>query len=290
MGILFMSANSYWYLGLAVSSAALLVYIFFKTRNPRIMLLFWAMVGLGYIIETVIYVFLGSYQYYPKLLTNKSYFDSNLGSVASNALSLPVIAASLSAFSLNWLWILLFTGFFTGIEWLFLELNIYEHNWWRLWFTALGLPVYFAFAKWIYRRMYRPLRGMARALLLYLITGAISGTLVIGPIILFSNRMYTPGWFPDPGHDTTAFSAVYYLGISLFLVIVVTRYWKHPFNQYLFALICLLSVDLVLKAAGIQQSLAWWDEGYFVVSQLAVLTTAQAAYDYLSKDPPIWKR
>ncbi|GGD57405.1 hypothetical protein [Paenibacillus nasutitermitis] len=285
-----MSANSLWYLGLAVSSAALLIYIYLKTRNMRIMLLFTAMVGLVSIIESVIFIFLGSDQHDPQLLQNHPYFDNVSGAIALRVLPFAVITACLPALSLSWLWILFFTGALAGIEWLFLKLHIYSHNWWRLWFTAFGLPVYFAYARWLYRRMYRPLRGYAHRLLLFLITAALSETLGLGPIMLFSNRRYVPGWFPETDHDTMAFASVYGLCISLFLIWVVTRRWKRLTTQFLFALSCLIGVDMVLKAVGIQRSLAWWDEAYFILSHIGLLMITQTASDYLSKDPPIWKR
>ncbi|MBW7458277.1 hypothetical protein ACFOLF_32285 [Paenibacillus sepulcri] len=284
-----MSANSYWYLGLAILSAALLLYIFIKKREVRSVLLFIAMIGFGYIIETIIYTFLGSYQYYPKFIEDNAYFDSNLGAIASNALALPTIAVFLSTFRLGWIWILVFTGIFVGIEWLFRELHIYADNWWRLGYTAIGLLVYFPFAKWLYHSMFRPLSGFVLGLLLFLIALAISDTLNIVPIMAFSNRVYEPGWFQNPSRDTTAFGTVYCIAVSLFITFVVTRYWKHAVSKYLFALLCIMCVEMALKAAGIQRSLVWWDEWYFLLINFGLLAITQAICNYLMKGPPIWK-
>jgi hypothetical protein len=114
------SHNSLWYLGLAILCLILLVYVRFKTGSSRSLLLFMTMVGVGYIIEAVIYNFLRSYQYYPKLIKHNAYWSSNMGSIASNALALPVVATFISTFRKNWMWLIVFTGLFAGIEWLFI--------------------------------------------------------------------------------------------------------------------------------------------------------------------------
>lgn len=61
-----MNINSLCYLGLGFLNIIFLIYVCFKKGIRRSLLLFLAMVGVGYIIEAVIYNFLGSYQYYPK--------------------------------------------------------------------------------------------------------------------------------------------------------------------------------------------------------------------------------
>ena len=63
-----MEFNSYWYLGLGILSILLLIYVCIKTRSIMALWLFITMIGLGYLIEAVIYNFAHSYQYYPKLI------------------------------------------------------------------------------------------------------------------------------------------------------------------------------------------------------------------------------
>ncbi|MEH7308434.1 hypothetical protein [Neobacillus drentensis] len=85
-----MSINSICYLGLGFLSGILLGYVRYKKGIKRSLLLFLAMVGLGYMIEAIIYNFLGTYQYHPKILMHDRIYDSNMGAIASNALALPV--------------------------------------------------------------------------------------------------------------------------------------------------------------------------------------------------------
>lgn len=277
-----MNFNSYWYIGLIFLSLLLLLYTCFKVRSTSVLLLFAAMIGWGYIVETVIYNFLGSYEYYPKLIQYDAFYDSVMGAISSNAFSLPVIATIISAFRLNWIWIILFTGLFVGIEWLFMKLHIYIHHWWRLEYTALGLPGYFALAKVFYRRIIHPLHGFLHTIILYLITGAISGTLHLVTFMFLQNRYYRPGWFADRGHDTVAFFAVYYLCDSLFLVMLAKLSWKRQWPKYVLAAIFFLTVTIILGKLGILQSNVWWDRPYYIALPLLVLLITKSISDRLS--------
>lgn len=280
-----MNSNSYWYLGLGIISLLLLVYVCIKKRSIRCLLLFFTMIGIGYLIEIVIYIFLGSYQYYPKFIANDPYYDSNTGAIASNALALPAVATFIAVFRLRWIWLLFFTSLFVGIEWLFLNLGIYTHNWWRLGYTALGLPVYFAVAKMLYPLILKPLKGFIHFLILQLIIGPITGTLHIVPIMIFSNRYYRPGWFESQAHDTTAFSAVYYMCASFFLVVLVKLHWKYKWLKFALIIAVATIMTIVLKAAGILYSLVWWDPFYYVLLPIVVLMIAEAVCKSLSKGP-----
>lgn len=280
-----MDFNSYWYLGLAILSVLLLIYICIKKRSVRSLLLFFVMVGIGYIIEAVIYILLGSYQYYPKLIVHEPYYDSNLGAIASNTLALPSVATFIAAFRLRWMWLIFFTCLFVGIEWLFLKLNIYSHNWWRLGYTALGLPFFFAVAKKMYSLVLQPLKGVKHFLILLLIVGAITGTLNILPIMFFSNRYYRPGWFASPAHDTTAFSTVYYMCASILLVMMVKLHWKYKWMKYTLIAVVVTIVTIILKAAGILYIHVWWDPIYYVLLPIIVLMIAEAVSRRLSFGP-----
>lgn len=243
------------------------------------------MIGIGYLIEIVIYIFLGSYQYYPKFIAHDPYYDSNTGAIASNALALPAAATFIAVFRLRWIWLIFFTSLFVGIEWLFLNLGIYTHNWWRLAYTALGLPVYFAVAIKLYPLILRPLKGVIHFLILLLIIGPVTGTLHILPIMFFSNRYYRPGWFENQAHDTTAFSAVYYMCASTLLIVMVKLHWKYEWLKYVLILTVVMIMTIVLKAAGILYSLVWWDPIYYVLLPIVVLIIAEAVNKRLSIGP-----
>ncbi|MFE8697754.1 hypothetical protein ACFYKT_15550 [Cytobacillus sp. FJAT-53684] len=256
--------NSYWFLALIISSIIIFIFILFKRRNTETLFLLLAMIGLGFIIETVIFTFLGSYEYYPNFIKDHPYYDNNLGAFTSNAFALPVIATLISTFSLNWIWMIVFAGVFVSIEWLFLKLQIYSHNWWKLGYTGFGLPIYFATAKVFYQWILNLSKGFKQNLILYLIIGAISCSTHLLPIIFFSNRIYSPGWFANLEHDTTAFSVIFYLCDSLYYCLIININWKKKWVKYALTGLLMYAVNQLLVSFGILQSLVWWDPFYYI--------------------------
>jgi hypothetical protein len=271
-----LSSNSYWYIGLSALSLLLFIYIYVKVRNAHILLLFLVMVELAYLIETVIYVFGDSYQYYPQIIKYNAYYDSNLGALSSNMLAIPAIAVFLAVFHLNWKWMLGCVALFAGIEYLFLQLGIYDLHWWRIPYTSLGLPVYFILAKKLYRRIFQPLKGLAHSLFLFLCIGPVAGTMQVLPIMLFDNREYRPGWFADYARDTTAFVIPYYLTAILIMVVLVKTCRKRPWIRYVVMEAVLVTATLVLKRTGILHSKVWWDSLAYVLFPLLVLAITSA--------------
>ncbi|WHY01206.1 hypothetical protein [Neobacillus sp. DY30] len=281
-----MEFKSYWYLGLGILSILLLAYVYLKTRDPRNFLLFLAMVGLGYIIETVIYNFGHSYHYYPKLIRHDTFYDSNMGAMASNALALPVAATFLAALRKNWLWILFFICFFAGTEWLFLKLGIYKHNWWKITYTALGLFfVYFPLAKLFYTLLWQSIQGKLHSILLFLIISPISASFQFTPIMFFSNRYYELGLFNTLSEDTTAFGSIYYMAVCLFYVWIAKYPWKLNWFKYVVTACLTFIVNLILQKAGILHSKVWWDPWYYVILSVFVLRFTVYISKHLTNGP-----
>lgn len=285
-GDLNMEYNSYWYLGLGILSILLLIYVYLATRSNRSLLLFFAMVGLGYLIETVIYNFGHSYQYFPKLIKHNSDYDSNMGAIASNALALPVVATFIGALRKNWKWIIFFTSLFAGIEWTFLQLNIYSHNWWKIGYTALGLLVfYFPISKVFDQLLSHPLTGKLHNILLFLIIGPISASFQFTPIMFVSNRYYELGWFDQLSEDTTAFGSIFYLCTCLFYVWIANRHWEFKWLKYVFTPLLMYTVNGILQKAGILHSLVWWDTWYYVILSVLMLKITVTISKHLSNGP-----
>ncbi|MEH7250936.1 hypothetical protein V7111_02285 [Neobacillus niacini] len=281
-----MEFNSFWYLGLAALSILLLIYVYLKTKSNRTLLLFFAMVGFGYIVETVIYNIGHSYQYYPKLIKHDSFYDSNMGAIASNALALPVVATFIAALRKNWLWIIFFVSLFASIEWTFLKLNIYTHNWWKIGYTALGLLlVYFPLAKLFYQLLSRPLQGKLHSIVLFLCVSPISANLQFIPVMFFSIRYYDLGWFDMPSKDTTAFGAIYYLLACLFYVWIAKHHWKLKWFKYVLTPLLIYAVNLLLQKTGILHIQVWWDPWYYVILSVFVLKCTVTISKHLTTGP-----
>jgi hypothetical protein len=243
------------------------------------------MVGLGFVIEAVIYNFLHSYQYYPKFIKHNTFYDSNMGAIASNVFALPVVAVFITTFRKNWLWILFFVALFACIELLFLKLGLYSHNWWRIGYTAIGLPFYFYMAKFLYQKILLPMKGITHSIILFLILGPISGNLHISPIMFFGSRHYLPGWFEDPAEDTTAFAALFYLCACVFYVVVAKVKWKSEWMKYVLTALSMWFSNFILKKVGILHSYVWWDLWYYILISIVILKIAIVISNQLTLGP-----
>jgi hypothetical protein len=225
-----------------------------------------ATIGFGYIIEGFIYNLLHSYWYYPKFLKHDEIYDSNLGAIASNALVLPICATFIAVFNIKKWGTLLLTAIILGIEWLFLKLEIYSHNWWRLEFTALGLLfIYFPFAKRLYKHLQMPTSGLPLFIILFLIIGPFIGSLHILPIMFFDIRAYDLGWYQNLSEDTNAFAMIYYIASSLLVTALAIQQWKRNRLKYPFLVLCYSALTLVLASTGILESNVWWDKIYYIL-------------------------
>ncbi|WP_248925168.1 hypothetical protein [Paenibacillus hamazuiensis] len=280
-----MSFNAFWYLGLTALSLALLTFMFYKKRNNRTLIQFLVVIEIAYLIEAVIYVFLGSYTYHPKLIKHNAYYDSHMGALASNLITIPVLATFISVFQLGWGWIISCIGFLAAIEWLFVKLQIYTLHWWRIEYTALGLLIYFPLTKMLYRRVLHPFHGILHSVFLFLCIAPISGTLQFLPFMFFSNREYIPGWYKDLYVDTSAFGDVYYVCESLFLVFMTKRKWTHRWLKYAVTALFFAAVTVILKKVGILHSYVWWDPWVYILYPLAILKFAEVIGERLSSSP-----
>lgn len=266
-------------------SLLLLGFVCFKSKTYRSLLLFLAMTSVAYLIDSVNYTFLKCYQFYPKFTRISEFQDSNLGGMASNLLALPAAAALIAVLQLSWVWILAITGLFVGIEWLFLQLDIYRHFWWRTSYTVVCLPIYFALAKAWFPRIMRSQRGLLHFATLYLLTASLVGNVqIMIPIIFLGNRMYEIGWFDDPYQDSSAFATVLWLSFTLLFVLTLRLRWQRWLKYSVIIVFLYLAITL-LQHTGIQHSYVWWDVWYCLSVTVVLLRVTEAISTRLWNGP-----
>lgn len=208
----------------AISMIALTILLFQKPAAWLILLLSFS--GMIYVFEFTIFVWHNSYSYSPHIV-GISYYDNVLGAVISNLLAVPIAATYVAAFRLSWWWIVCLAFAYGGIEWTFLQLGIYEHDWWRTVYTILALVLFFRFA----RQWPIWLSSHNHALMfvtLAMFTWSIVATLVYS-LALAGIRIFKIGLFEDPYHDDIFFSAIYGFFKAIVLTTGVTasrRHWK----------------------------------------------------------------
>lgn len=267
-----MNYHSIWYIALVAASMFLLLYTYYQKKNHPVLLLLIAAIGFGYIIEGVIYNLLHSYVYYPHFLPSNPTYDSNLGAIASNVFVLPVTAVYIASFQKSQRWILFLSLLIIGIEWGFLKLGIYKHNWWRIEFTFFGLlTVYFPIIKMLNRWLQDKQSGMRHFILLFLIISPILGTIHILPIMFFSIRSYHLGWYENVYQDTNAFAAIYYICSGLFITTLTRLKLREKWVKYIILIIILFSISRILISIGVLKIFVWWDPYYYTLFPILVL-------------------
>ncbi|MFB5196503.1 hypothetical protein ACE198_16475 [Neobacillus sp. KR4-4] len=106
-------------------------------------------------------------------------------------------------------------------------------------------------------------------------------------IIFFSNRIYSPGWFENPGRDSIALGAIFYLCDSLYYCLLTKLSLKRNWIKYIFTGFLMYVVNLMLINAGILRSLVWWDIPYYVGLSILLLMLTEIIDKRLSQLPKI---
>lgn len=143
--------NTIWYISLGVISIVMLLCTLLKSKSMKKDIGFLlAVFGLTLIIETVIFIFLRAYEYYPHIIPNSPKNDSVIGNIFSQ-FSISVVALFVCVFEIPFWGVVLAGTIFYLIENLFLYLGIYQVYWYRPWMTFVGFVILFEFIKRWYK-------------------------------------------------------------------------------------------------------------------------------------------
>lgn len=233
--------NIFWYLLILVFSIALFSICLIKDWKGSIILWLFNS-GLSYLFELIVYVMFNCYIYKPNVFSN-SFIDSTFGSIFSQGLSVPIAAAFGSIYNIKARYAAAgFALFFSLIEILFLFLNIYEHHWWRTYYTFFLIPVLFYISKEWYRFIKRDLRFVI-IFTHYVCIITISITVTWLLYALQPTVVFTTGLFEDSSRDHTFANGIY----SIFISIMYTAipYSRFHSSKITFFFIILLA-DFIL--------------------------------------------
>jgi len=247
--------NTIWYIALAATSAAVLTVVFIKSPHRKFTLGFWlAVLGATYVIEVFLLLVTDAYTYYPMLTTDK-FQDAVLGnffsqfSVSSTAVLMVVLRLS------RW-WRVGFSIAYFLIDVLFVQLGIYEHHWYRSYYTLAGFFIYsWLVQKWHHRLLQKPGR------LIYLFTlffgvFAIAGNSIITSLKLLGIQIFQPGFVTDMSKDHTSGSLIY--GPVLIILCIALYFWKVKWCVKAGVLAIIATVQYLLIALGLLYIKSGW--------------------------------
>ncbi len=141
--------SAYWYYGLVLIALVLLAVSLIYRKDWKLLVLQLTIAGIIHPFEIVVLILMDAYRYSPGILADPR-LDNYLGSYVSNSLIVPVSAVAINAFSLSWKYAVGIAVIFTGIDWYFTTLGIYQHFWWKSAYTGIGLIILYKISRMIW--------------------------------------------------------------------------------------------------------------------------------------------
>ncbi|HZG15521.1 MAG TPA: hypothetical protein VE710_10900 [Candidatus Bathyarchaeia archaeon] len=240
--------NSIPYFLIIVICISIFLWLIVRTRQYQSVVLYLAFVGMVYIFEYFVLVILDAYRYYPTFIAN-AYLDNILGAFVSNFAVVPTFALLIAVLQLHGGWIVAIALLLGATEWLFLELGIYQLNWWKISYTILGLLFFF----WLARLWYQKVMEGKR-FFVYITFQMFSFTVVDSTIFLMllsGIRQFQPGVFENIYRDDVFFTALYAFSKSLLLANAI--YWSSKWRWVLGAVCVILVAQFSLIQTGIMK-------------------------------------
>lgn len=240
--------------------------LFKSKKRKRDLGFFISVLGLSFLIETIIYIFLRAYEYYPNIIPNSPKNDGVAGNIISQ-FSISTASLLICVFNISFKGTALIVVIFYFIEILFLDLGIYETFWYRPWITSIGLITFFTFVKRWYKAFL--IRNSGKMHYLTVIPGVITLFLLTTNwiTILTGHVVVKPDILIDPFISHAVVAIPKYL-IQINMVYFLRRYnanWL--WNAAVIAFILL--VDAVLYYTNIVYVKEGW---LFIYSGISIFT------------------
>ena len=263
---------------LSTISLFFLIYTYWKKKNIHVFSGWLFIAGISYAFEFVVLIVFNGYEYHPNILENR-FHDTILGTIVSQGITIPAFGVFIAGFQLRFIWILLFSGLFMGIEEIFIALDLYHQYWWKTIYTGLFLISAFA----ILKKWYTFFPNLQQKKILWFITLLflnipISLTISWFLSAVFQLYTYDIGWFKDFDRDHTAFLGVYCVFTSIIYTMIALSKEKRAVT---FTLLIgfLFLIDWGLFKYGILTLSENWSLFYFLLFHIFSALT----YVYMDK-------
>ncbi|GEM_PF-1283063 len=234
------------YLILVLISLTLLIVMMVRERRFGIIVLVFSYAGMVYVAEYFVFIIGDSYEYFPEVLSIR-YYDNAAGAVVSNFLIVPTLATMIALYKLRWGWSILITMSFAGVEWLFIQLQIYEPHWWTIAYSVCLFFCFFYLARFWLGQLSKGL-GFFRFISLWMQAWSGVGTVMFMMSVL-GIRYYHLGVYEDIYRDDLFLGSMMGILKSGVFAIFVTCFkqvkWRLLAPPLVFAL------DIPLYAMGL---------------------------------------
>lgn len=270
-------SNLLWFLGLVLISLWL-IYITHKKTDFRFNLaVYFFTMGLSFLMEYIVLILGDAYSYYPNFFS-VHWYDNVFGSSISQAFFIPSVLMVIAAFRIPLKWIIFIIACIYGIEELFLWLGIYEHNWWKSWFTPVILFGAVFVIKWWRSKVEDP-SFFFQFISVYMAITTIFQGISFGLTSIFGTHHYKIGWFESPYRDHVAFSVLIWLIYALLLSVVIIKYYRIKWLSLLF--FADTAFHFIMIKLGILKVSSLWNPIFFSVILLLLLMLIRKLNNYM---------
>lgn len=185
---------------------------------------------------------------------------------------------AIAAFRMRFRWIIFIIAAIFGIEELFLWLGIYEHNWWKSWFTPIILFASVFVIKW-WRNSVEAPTLFIQFITVYMAITTIFQGISFGLTAILGTHQYKIGWFESPYQDHIAFSVLIWIIYALLLTIIIIKYYRIKWMALLF--FSDLAFHSFMVKMDILEINAFWNPAYFSVILMLLLMLIRKLNNYM---------
>lgn len=258
--------NTIWFLALMAVSAVSVAFILKKAKDKRFTIAFlFAVIGSLYLMEHTIVVYFKAYDYHIGLTSDQA-LENLFGNIASQV-SIACTAMLLIVYEAPFYWSVACAAAYFLLEVAFIRMGIYEHHWYRTWFTPVVLVPLF----WVYRRWHNTVmkrrKGFPYIAALFTGSSSLTWHLVSLPSFLLGFHRLSLGIFPNATEDFKASNVIVFLPV---LALVVTIYrWRATRMLKAGGLVLLLAALWGLNRLGVYIVRDNW---FFVVAPVHLIS------------------
>ena len=227
-------SNTIWFILLGIFTVIEMTIVLVKVKRRNFTFAFFlGICGMIFSIEAVIFCFLKSYNYFPKIFLQSLYDDGLAGNIFSQ-FSIASTALLIAVLNLKKYWIVVFAGIYGVIEELFLRLDVYSHNWYRTWMTVIGLTLIFWIVGKLYNKTHEGLDFVWRCIFIFfglytLILPTIKWIFKLSGILIINMKILPDG--------LSSYALVFLLNLLIYGTICMLIYFSK--TKWWWKLLCL---------------------------------------------------
>jgi len=245
--------NLFWYIGLAIIGIVISAYTIYKKRETykvsTFLVFYLYTASFTWICEFIVLGIFNSYSYKTGLFTDV-WAQNLLGHLILNTTLYPAAAIVTVSQSRRYIWISFFAIFFTLIEYLFIQLGIYDQHWWRYYMTIITVVILISISSQWFDRINHGCSGLTRSITFYFVAMLLIHT--PAPVLLLLGKQYYQINLTNNLYRSSIMAIFFYHLIEAFILVLFTCilkkwYWSlAPFIISIFAQIIFSKMGILI--------------------------------------------